>query len=73
MPDLLERVYESAMELTEEDRSLLALRLLKSFHVEEDERSLKDEIKRRQDEVLSGKVNCLPIQDVLQRMKDRRP
>ncbi len=66
MPVELERVYESVMQLSATDRNILRTRL-----IEEAGQELQDEILQRQEEVLSGKVKCIPSQVVLQRIKDR--
>lgn len=66
MPVELERVYESVMQLSATDRNILRTRL-----IEEAGQELQDEILQRQEEVLSGKVKCIPAHVVLQRIKDR--
>jgi hypothetical protein len=66
MPVELERVYESAMQLSSHDRRVLIYRLN-----EEAEQELRDTLLRRQEEVDSGKVKCIPAEVVLQRIKDR--
>lgn len=66
MPVELEQVYESAMQLSSHDRRVLLFRLN-----EETEQELRDTLLRRQEEVDSGNVKCIPAEVVLQRMKDR--
>lgn len=74
MPELLEQVYDSALQLTEADRSKLATRLLQSLPPDDEVRRLwHDELNRRADELRTGKVIGRPVASFLQKLQERYP
>jgi putative addiction module component (TIGR02574 family) len=72
-PDL-DDLLKKAMSLPPEDRAALANSLLESLdETDEDaEAAWDDEIKRRVDDVRSGRVKTIPGEQVLERLNSRR-
>ena len=72
-PDLND-LLKKAMSLPPEDRAALANSLLESLdETEEDaEDAWDDEIKRRVDDIRSGRVKTIPGEQVLERLNSRR-
>jgi putative addiction module component (TIGR02574 family) len=76
MQHTYEEVQQIAHELPEDQRVLLANSLWESVGSENDnaaaiEAAWDSEIKRRLDEIDSGAVELVPLEDVLARMDDR--
>jgi putative addiction module component (TIGR02574 family) len=69
-----QRLLEQALQLTPEEQDWLAeCLLIKDERVAADlESAWGDEIKRRLDEIDSGAVEMIPLEDVLARMDARR-
>jgi putative addiction module component (TIGR02574 family) len=72
MPKLTSKaaeILEKAMELSSEERGLIASRLTASLDEDPPDESVEaawaDEIKRRVDEIRSGKVKMVPGEEVL--------
>lgn len=72
-PDLND-LLKKAMSLPPEDRAALANSLLESLGETEDdaEDAWDDEIKRRVDDIRSGRVKTIPGEQVLERLNSRR-
>ena len=72
----LSEVLEKALSLSTQDRSLLIDRLIASLDEEPAEEGVEaawdDEIKRRIDDIRSGRVKTIPGEEVLGRLKARQ-
>jgi putative addiction module component (TIGR02574 family) len=71
----LDELLKRAMALPPEDRAAMANSLLESLDETEDEDAedaWDDEIKRRVDDVRSGRVKAIPGEQVLARLNARR-
>lgn len=74
MPELLEQVYDSALQLNEADRGKLAARLIESLPPDDELREeWKVELARRAMELRTGKVAGVAVETVLNRLRDRYP
>lgn len=74
MPELLEQVYDTALQLNEADRGKLAARLIESLPPDDVLREeWKVELLRRADEIRTGKVTGVPVETVLSRLRERYP
>jgi putative addiction module component (TIGR02574 family) len=76
MPHSFEEVRQIACQLPEDQRILLANSLWESIGPDSDDASLIEtawdgEIKRRLDEIDSGAVKLVPLEDVIARMDAR--
>lgn len=74
MPELLEQVYDSALQLNEADRGKLAARLIESLPADGNLRNeWKAELTRRAEELRSGKVSGVPVDAFLKRLQEQYP
>lgn len=74
MPELLEQVYDSALQLNEADRSKLAARLIESLPADSNLRNeWKVELTRRAEELRAGKVSGVPVEAFVQRLREQYP
>jgi putative addiction module component (TIGR02574 family) len=79
MPPLtpqISELLEKALTLSTQDRGLLIHRLIASLDEEAPEEGVEaawdEEIKRRVDDIRSGRVRTIPGEQVLRRLKARR-
>jgi putative addiction module component (TIGR02574 family) len=79
MPPLtpqISELLEKALTLSTQDRGLLIYRLIASLDEEAPEEGVEaawdEEIKRRVDDIRSGRVRTIPGEQVLRRLKARR-
>lgn len=74
MPELLEQVYDTALQLNEADRGKLAARLIESLPVDGNLRNeWKAELTRRAEELRTGKVTGIPVDAFVQRLREQYP
>jgi putative addiction module component (TIGR02574 family) len=75
MTPQVSELLEKALELSTQERGLLASRLFESLDDEPAEEGVEaawgEEIKRRVDEVRSGRAEMVPGERVLERLKNR--
>jgi putative addiction module component (TIGR02574 family) len=77
MTPQVSEVLEKALSLSEQERELLIDRLSESLNSDQDEAGLKaawdEEIKRRVDDIRSGRVKTIPGEQVLREMAEEFP
>ena len=66
-----EQVREAAMHLPPEDREELAEALLASLRDPESEAALEPVLERRFEELRTGKVQGIPAEEVMRRIRER--
>jgi putative addiction module component (TIGR02574 family) len=75
MTPQVSELLEKALELSTQERGLLAARLIDSLDDEPEEQGVEaawgEEIKRRVDDIRSGRVKTIPGEQVLGRLKAR--
>lgn len=72
MATLTEELYKKALDLDERERAILAARLMESLDTEVEEgveAAWLAEIERRMEELDSGKVRCIPWDEVRARLR----
>jgi len=70
MPPTLETVEADALQLTAEERVLLAERLIASLDPDpEVEKAWAEEVERREAEIRSGKVTLLSVSEIVAELK----
>ncbi len=74
MPELLEQVYDSALQLNEADRGKLAARLIESLPADDGLREeWKIELTRRAEELRTGKVVGVTVESLVNRLRKQYP
>ncbi len=73
MPATIESVLSLAMTLSDEERVVVAERLMDSVPVPEEELddATKATLDRRWEEIVSGKVKCIPHEEVMARLQSK--
>ena len=71
MPATIESVLSLAMTLSEEERVVVAEQLMDSVppHADELDEATKATLDRRWEEIVSGKVKCVPHEEVMVRLR----
>lgn len=74
MPELLEQVYDTALQLSQAERGELAVRLIDSLPENDHYREeWKAELTRRIDELQRGKAVGIPMEEVFTQLRERFP
>lgn len=72
MNQKIESIISDAMLMPDKDRAIIAERLIASLDHEfekDTENAWQDELQKRVDEINSGKVSCIPWEEVRTRLK----
>ena len=73
MPATVDSVLSLAMTLSDQDRAIVAEQLMESVppHDEELSEEMKATLDRRWEEIVSGKVQCIPHDEVMSRLRSK--